>query len=142
MLGSGLILEWSSWRATFVATAVLAAAALAAALLLAPNTADPEEAVIDAPGFVLSAVGIGALVFGIVDGAEAGWTSTGAVAGLAVAAGRRWPRFVGWELRTPRPMLDVRLFALRGFGTGAAGPDGAVPLPLRVLPRRASSSSS
>ncbi|HMJ78902.1 MAG TPA: MFS transporter [Iamia sp.] len=118
MLGCGLILEWTSWRATFVATAVLAAVAFVAALLLAPNTSDPDEAVIDAPGFVLSALGIGALIFGIVDGAEAGWTATGALIGLTVAL-VSLVAFVVWELRTPRPMLDVRLFALRGFGTGA-----------------------
>jgi EmrB/QacA subfamily drug resistance transporter len=117
MLGCGLILEWSSWRATFVATAVLAAAALVAALVLAPNTSDPEEAVIDGPGFALSAIGIGALIFGIVDGAEAGWTTPTAMVALLVAVGAL-VAFVRWELRTPRPMLDVRLFVLRGFSTG------------------------
>ena len=117
LLACGLILEWASWRATFVATAVLAAVAFVAALVFAPNTADPEEAMIDIPGYLLSALGIGALVFGIIDGAEAGWTSTNALAGLTVAAASLIV-FVRWELRTPRPMLDVRLFALRGFSTG------------------------
>ena len=118
MLGCGLLLEWSTWRSTFVATAVLATAAFVAALKLAPNTKDPNEAVIDLPGFVLSGVGIGALVFGIVDGAEAGWTTTNAVAGLA-AATAALIGFVAWELRVAKPMLDVRLFRLRGFSTGA-----------------------
>ena len=117
LLACGLILEWGSWRATFVATAVLAAVAFAAALVFAPNTADPEEAMIDMPGYLLSGLGIGALIFGIIDGAEAGWTSTNALAGLTVAAASLVV-FVRWELRTPRPMLDVRLFALRGFSTG------------------------
>ena len=54
MVGCGLILEWGSWRATFVATAILAAVVFAAAVALAPNTADPDEAVIDLPGFLLS----------------------------------------------------------------------------------------
>ncbi|HEV7721611.1 MAG TPA: MFS transporter, partial [Iamia sp.] len=103
MLGCGLILEWSSWRAAFVATAVLAAVAFVAALVLAPNTSDPEEAVIDAPGFVLSALGIGALIFGIVDGAEAGWTTPGAIGGLAVALVSLGV-FTWWEMRTRRPM--------------------------------------
>jgi predicted MFS family arabinose efflux permease len=117
MLGSGLILEWASWRATFVATAVFAAVAFVAAAALAPNTADPDEATSDVPGSALSGIGIGALIFGIIDGAEFGWTSVGAIAGLAVAA-VALVAFVMWELRTPRPMLDVRLFALRGFSTG------------------------
>ena len=53
--------------------------AFVAALVLAPNTADPDEAVIDLPGYVLSGIGIGALVYGIIDGAEAGWTATNAL---------------------------------------------------------------
>jgi EmrB/QacA subfamily drug resistance transporter len=117
LLACGLILEWGSWRATFVATAVLAALSFVASLVFAPNTADPEEAMIDIPGYLLSGLGIGALVFGIIDGAEAGWTSTNALAGLTVAAAAL-AAFVRWELLTPRPMLDVRLFALRGFSTG------------------------
>ena len=36
-----------------------------AALVLAPNTADPDEAVIDVPGYLLSGIGIGAL--GLLD---------------------------------------------------------------------------
>ena len=118
MLGCGLILEWWSWRATFVATAGLAVVSFVASLLLAPDTADPEEAVIDVPGFVLSALGIGALVLGIVFGAESGWTGPVALSALSTAASAL-AAFVAWELRTPRPMLDVRLFALRGFSTGA-----------------------
>ena len=117
MLGCGLLLEWSSWRAAFVATAVLAAAAFVAALKLAPNTKDPEEAVIDLPGFALSGVGIGALVYGIISGAESGWSTGAAVGALAVAA-TALLAFVAWELRTARPMLDVRLFRFRGFSTG------------------------
>ena len=120
LLTCGLILEWATWRATFVATAVLAAVAFVAALVLTPNTCDPDETVIDLPGYLLSGVGIGALIFGIIDGAEAGWTATSAIVGLAVAA-LALVSFVFWELRTPTPMLDVRLFRLRGFSTGALG---------------------
>jgi MFS family permease len=117
LLQCGLILEWFSWRATFIATAALAAVVFVAAKLLAPNTADPDEAVIDVPGFALSGIGVGALVYAIIDGAEQGWTSTNAVVALSVAA-TTLVAFVLWELRTERPMLDVRLFALRGFSTG------------------------
>ena len=114
----GFILEWATWRATFVATAVLAAFSFVAAMLLSPNTADPAETVIDLPGYVLSGVGIGALIFGIIDGAEAGWLSTNAIGGLAVAVGAL-ASFVLWELQTATPMLDVRLLSLRGFNAGS-----------------------
>lgn len=117
LLTCGLILEWWTWRATFIATAVLAVVAFVAALVLTPNTSDPDETVIDMPGYLLSGIGIGALIFGIIDGAEAGWTAVSAVSGLAVAAAAL-VSFVFWQLHTPTPMLDVRLFKLRGFSTG------------------------
>jgi EmrB/QacA subfamily drug resistance transporter len=118
LLTCGTILEWWSWRATFVATAVLAAVTFVTAWRLAPNTADPDEAAVDLPGSAWSAIGIGALVFGIIDGAEAGWTTPTALAGLGVALVSLLA-FVVHELRTPHPMLDVRLFARRGFTTGS-----------------------
>lgn len=117
MLECGLILEWCSWRATFVATAVLAAVTFVAAKVLAPNTSDPEEAMIDGWGFVLSGLGVGALIYAIIDGAEAGWASRNTVIALTIAA-TSLAAFVRHELRTARPMLDVRLFRLRGFSTG------------------------
>jgi predicted MFS family arabinose efflux permease len=117
MLECGLILEWFSWRASFVATAVLAAVAFAAAKALAPNTSDPDDAVIDSWGFVLSGLGVGALIYAIIDGAEAGWTTRNALIALTIAAASL-AAFVRRELTTARPMLDVRLFRLRGFSTG------------------------
>jgi EmrB/QacA subfamily drug resistance transporter len=117
LLGCGVILQWATWRATFVATAIFAAVAFVAALLLSPNTSDPQDAMIDLPGSLLSAIGIGALIYGFIDGAEAGWSAPNALIGLGVAAAAL-VAFVLWELRTAKPMLDVRLFALRGFSTG------------------------
>jgi len=117
LLTCGLLLEWTTWRATFIATAALALVVFVAAWLLTPNTSDREETVIDLPGYLLSGIGIGALVFAIIDGAHAGWTSGTPIAGL-IAATTALGGFVAWELHTPRPMLDVRLFKLPGFSTG------------------------
>ena len=118
LLTCGLVLEWFTWRASFIATAALAGASLLGSWLMAPNTADPDEVSIDTPGSALSAVGVGALVFGIIDGAEAGWGATTTVTALTVAVAAM-TGFVWWELRNPEPMLDVRLFRLRGFATGS-----------------------
>jgi EmrB/QacA subfamily drug resistance transporter len=116
LLTCGLLLEWWTWRATFVATAVLAVITFIAARVLAPNTSDPHEALIDVPGYLLSGVGVGALVYGIIGCAESGWT-VAPVSALVVSIAAL-TAFVLWELHTPRPMLDVRLFALRGFSAG------------------------
>jgi EmrB/QacA subfamily drug resistance transporter len=118
LLTCGLVLEWFSWRASFVATAGLAIASFIGTRLMAPNTSDPEEVTIDVPGSALSAVGVGALVFGIIDGAEAGWGAPTTIISLAIAIASIGA-FIRWELRTSDPMLDVRLFRLRGFATGS-----------------------
>ena len=117
LLTCGLILEWASWRATFVITALLSAVTFVAAFVLAPNTSDPDDAGSDPCGALLSATGIGALIYGIISGAENGWTTPHALAGLAVATAAL-AAFVRWERTTSNPMLDVRLFTLRGFSTG------------------------
>ena len=58
---------------------------------------------------LLSIVALGALLFGIIQGPDAGWTSgsvLGAFAiGLVALAG-----FISWELHTDHPMLDMSFF--------------------------------
>jgi EmrB/QacA subfamily drug resistance transporter len=120
LLASGTVLEWYEWPGTFALTAGLALVSLVASLLLAPESSDPDDAPLDPAGSVLSAVGVGAVVFGVIEGAEHGWTQPGTVLSLAIAAASL-AGFVLWELHTERPMLDVRLFGLRGFTTGTLG---------------------
>jgi Na+/melibiose symporter-like transporter len=58
-------------------------------------------------------------VFGIIEGPERGWTD--AVTVLAFGCGLVLGAvFVLWELRREQPLLDPRLFRLRGFGAGTA----------------------
>jgi predicted MFS family arabinose efflux permease len=73
------------WESTFLATAILAAMSFVSARALAPNTADPDHTHLDVPGGLLSGLGIGGLVFGIIEGAENGWTNGLAPAGFGVA---------------------------------------------------------
>jgi EmrB/QacA subfamily drug resistance transporter len=120
MLGSGLLLERFWWGSVFVVAAGLASLAFVAIAAAVPSTRSSRPVGLDPLGTVLSAVGIGALVLGIIEGPEQGWTSPVTVVGLAVAVGAL-VGFVLWELRAREPLLDPRLFKLPGFGTGAAG---------------------
>jgi EmrB/QacA subfamily drug resistance transporter len=119
MLATGLLLEWFSWTSAFLTTGVLAVASFVAALVLTPNTADPDGHPLDVAGALLSGAGIGGLVFGIIEGAEKGWTSGVSLLGFGLAIAGIGG-FIWWSLRQEHPMLDLRLFALRGFGTGTA----------------------
>jgi predicted MFS family arabinose efflux permease len=58
------------------------------------------------------------IVFGIIEGPDRGWGDALTVAGFVVGT-LALLGFVGWELRRDQPMLDVRLFRLKGFGAGS-----------------------
>ena len=69
---------------------------------------------LDVVGVGLVSAGLFGVVLGLVRGNAHGWSSSSvlvsfAVGTLALAA------FVAWELRIDHPMLDIRLFAHRGF---------------------------
>jgi EmrB/QacA subfamily drug resistance transporter len=117
LLGSGILLEVYSWESVFVATAVLAFALFAGVLSVVPATVSSEHVGLDPLGAVLSAFGIAALVFGIIEGPEQGWTAPITIAAL-VGGVVLLVAFVFAELRSKAPLLDPRFFRHRGFSTG------------------------
>jgi EmrB/QacA subfamily drug resistance transporter len=77
------------------------------------------RAALDLPGVVLGTGTALGLVWGLMRGGSAGWTSskvTGTLAAGAVLA----VAFTAWELRARAPMLPMRLFRIRGFSAGSA----------------------
>jgi hypothetical protein len=117
LLASGVLLEWLPWQSIFVLNVVLAAVALIGTLAIVPATRETRPPRLDFVGALLSAAGLAALVFGVIEGPERGWGEPTTVAVLAfgvlgVAA------FVLWELRRREPMLDPRHFGRRGFAAG------------------------
>ncbi|TWD82054.1 EmrB/QacA subfamily drug resistance transporter [Kribbella amoyensis] len=69
---------------------------------------------LDLVGLVLSAVSVLSIVWGVIHGADDGWTS-GPVLGSLVAGVLLLIGFVVWESRTATPMLPLRLFSSRAF---------------------------
>ncbi|MEU7060114.1 MFS transporter [Streptomyces sp. NPDC046197] len=119
---AGALLKDHGWSSTFLINVPIAAAALVAAFVLVPPSKAAHHDRIDYVGGLLSVVWIGALVYMIIEGPHFGW-HTRAVTAAAVA-GAGLVAFVVWELRHPRPVLDVRRFAHRRF----AGSNLAVAL--------------
>ena len=117
LLVSGALLELFAWDSIFAFSSALGVVALIAAARIAPNS-KLDRASLDVVGGVVSAFGLSALVYGIIEGPERGWSDplTLSAFGLALAL---ITAFVGWELRREEPLLDPRLFRLRGFGAGA-----------------------
>jgi MFS family permease len=117
LFGSGLLLEYYAWNSFFGLNVALALAALVGTALVVPRSADPTPPRLDLVGALLSLVAVAATVFGIIEGPDRGWsdplTSGGLVLGVTAGV-----VFTLWELRSAHPMLDPRLFRLRGFSTG------------------------
>jgi EmrB/QacA subfamily drug resistance transporter len=119
ILASGALLEQFWWGSIFLVTAGLALLSCLGVIAFVPDTRAEEHVSLDPRGSVVSAIGIGLLVLGIIEGPERGWsdplTIVGLVGGLVFLA-----LFVWVELRTDEPLLDPRLFRHRGFATGSA----------------------
>jgi EmrB/QacA subfamily drug resistance transporter len=118
LFGSGILLQFFAWHSFFALNVTLAVLALAGTLAVVPTSRDERAGRLDLPGAVLSLIAVSTLVFAIIEGTDRGWTDAATLAAAAVAV-VTLAGFVLRELRTPAPLLDVRLFRLRGFGAGS-----------------------
>ncbi|MDX6485876.1 MAG: hypothetical protein QOF43_1029 [Gaiellaceae bacterium] len=73
-----------------------------------------SEGGLDLPGLGLASVGLLGIVWALVRGNSAGWTSAGVIVPL-VAGALLVAAFVAWELRAPSPMLPMQFFRNRTF---------------------------
>jgi EmrB/QacA subfamily drug resistance transporter len=119
LLASGVLLEFFAWNSFFALNVVLAGLALLGTALIVPASRDAEAPRLDPLGALLSLVAAVGIVLGIIEGPDRGWGDAPTVAGFALGTAALLG-FVLWELRRDQPMLDVRLFRLRGFGAGSA----------------------
>jgi EmrB/QacA subfamily drug resistance transporter len=115
---SGFVLEHFDWNMVFAVNLPIIALALVTGLFLVPRLRSDHHSPFDIPGAVLSAAGLGLLVYTLIEAPVHGWLAPqtlvfGAASIAAIAA------FIFWELRTAAPMLDVRLFRIRAFGIGS-----------------------
>jgi len=108
-VSGGWLVEHADWSWIFLVNVPFVVAALGLARVLVPESRDPATPPLDVPGFALSTAGLVALVWAIIEAPGRGWTDPGVLASFAaslVALGA----FARWQLRSPHPMLDVRLF--------------------------------
>jgi MFS transporter, DHA2 family, integral membrane protein len=118
MMISGFMLEHWSWHSVFLLNLPVAAVALVAGMILIPTSRDPEHPRVDFLGAALSTAGIATLVYGLIEAPAHGWSSPTTLGVLAVGL-VLLGAFVVWELRTPAPMLDVRLLLRPTFGVSS-----------------------
>jgi EmrB/QacA subfamily drug resistance transporter len=117
-IASGLLLKWFWWGSVFFVNVPLALIAMGLILAIVPTSKDAERRPLDVVGAGLSIVGLSALVFGIIEGPEKGWTHGITLGAFAVAV-VFLTGFVRWELGREHPMLDPRFFRIPRFGLGS-----------------------
>jgi EmrB/QacA subfamily drug resistance transporter len=109
----GYLIDISSWRVIFLLNVPVAAATIAVAGFFMTSTAGRRVRV-DVFGAVLCAVGLGGVVYALIEQPRLGWSHWSIVLGL-LAGVACLVAFVAWEARTTAPMLPLRLFASRNF---------------------------
>lgn len=117
LLSSGVMLEVWSWKAIFVVYSGIGLLVLLAALTIGESVASRHGRP-DVLGSVFSALAVGGVVFGLIEGAHTSFSDPLVVVTLIVAAASLLA-FVLVELRATDPLLDVRYFRRRGFAAGS-----------------------
>ena len=110
----GWLVQAISWRAVFLINLPIAAALFWITLRRVPETRNPQSGRLDVAGAVLATLGLGALVYGLIEAPAVGWadprTWGGVAIGLAALAA-----FVAVELRARHAMVPLGLFRNRTF---------------------------
>ncbi len=112
----GYLVDQISWSAVFWLHLPVVAVALAG-MAIVPESRDSRRRPLDVPGAVLATFGLIALVYGLIQGSEAGWASREIIGSFALAA-VLLASFVWVELRSDAPMLPLSFFKQRDL-TGA-----------------------
>ncbi len=121
ILGGWLLTHyWWGW--VFLINVPVSLAGVVAIFAFVPESRAHERPGLDPVGVALSILGLVALIYGLIQAGQHGWSNTGAVleivCGVAVLVG-----FFFWERRLSRrpdgqPLLDLALFGLPSYTWG------------------------
>ncbi len=109
----GWLIDAVSWRAIFLINPVIAMLSIWAARRFVPETAPTSRAPIDVAGSLTAALGLGGIVYALIEGPDRGWPPAviaAGAAGLVLLAA-----FLLVEARSANPMLPLRFFRNRAF---------------------------
>ncbi len=113
VLGGFLVTEFS-WRWVFFVNLPLGIIAVTFGALFLERVGASDAGRFDLPGFVLGGAGLGLLMYGVSEGPLKSWSSPDVIVSC-VAGAVLLVAMVFVELRTPRPMVDLRLLSGRLF---------------------------
>jgi DHA2 family multidrug resistance protein-like MFS transporter len=115
----GILLDEFWWGSIFLVNVPVTIVGLIGVALVVPTSRRPNTPPLDRIGALLSVVGLGALVFGIIEGPGRGWTSPLILASILVGITAS-VAFFRWEMHHKDPMFDPRVFRIGGVMVGGA----------------------
>jgi EmrB/QacA subfamily drug resistance transporter len=111
----GFLIDHGSWRYAFFINVPLALAVLVLTFRYVPESrGESADGPIDWLGAVLAAIGLGGIVYALIEAPFVGWSSRPVLGSLALAA-IVLAAFVVVEWRHSAPMLPLRLFRSADF---------------------------
>ncbi len=114
----GWLLERFWWGSVFLVNVPVVALAILAGRPLVPESRDPSATPLDPIGAMLSIAALVALVYGIIQAPEQGWTDPVILAAFAVAAVLA-VAFIWSERRAEHPMLRMEFFGNPRFSAAS-----------------------
>ena len=117
-VAGGEILAHFWYGAIFLLNVPLGLVAFILVVLLVPETRSPQRERFDVVGLSLGTLGLTALTLAIIEGPVWGWRGAGTIAAFAASVVLLMS-FVLYELRTPHPLFDVRIYRHKAFTAGA-----------------------
>lgn len=110
---AGWLVQFADWRWVFIINLPLGLIALIAGSLRLPALERQQVAALDLRGILLGPLAFVSLAYAVSEVAY-GWSSPHAIAGFVVGAAAL-AAFIGTELRSPNPLLELRVFRSRDF---------------------------
>lgn len=112
LIGGAVVQGWN-WESIFWLNVPVGIISIPLVYMALPNSFGARVKT-DIVGLILSALGLFGVVFGIVRGNDAGWSSAQVLIAL-IGGGVLLVAFVFWETRVKAPLIPLRLFRDRSF---------------------------
>jgi len=113
-VAGGWLLDHYWWGSVFLVNVPIGLLGLLASTWIVPNSRTPASRRPDLVGVALSTLGLGSLLWGVIEAPNRTWSSPLVIAAL-LGAGVALAGFVAWERHTDHPMLPLAFFRSRRF---------------------------
>jgi EmrB/QacA subfamily drug resistance transporter len=110
----GLAVDFLNWRWIYVLSAIPVVIGFTLTYWLCPMPRPAKHPRVDVAGAPLSAAGLAATVYALIESQRRGWSDPLVTASMVVGIAMLLA-FVAWERRCPHPMLPLGMFVIRNF---------------------------